>query len=312
MLCQEVLLIEHSATIGRREFISRTGLLASGVAAVYSLPGALQPTYAAAEKGYAHLFKSSLAYRKWDSHNHIVLGDSTPEKILESMDRMGIEKVSLSVPQGVEPEQFRASNDKVIKAMKQYPDRIFGQCYINPSFQREALQEITRCMDQGMRQLGELYTLYKINDPVYYPIIERCIDLRISLLMHARCDLGLRRKGYPCDAPMTTSIADDFVDIAQRYPEAKIIHAHIGGGGDWEYMCKRLRSAPGIYLDTSGSVSDDGMIDFAMRYLGEDRLLFASDMNFETAIGKIMTADLTDGQRKKIFFENFNKLINRA
>jgi uncharacterized protein len=267
----------------------------------------------AAEKtGYSKLFKESFKYRKWDSHSHVFLGNATPEKTIESMDRMGIEKIAVSIPEGIKPEEFRASNDRVLDAMKKFPDRIMGQCYINPAFKREAIEEIDRCIDHGMVQLGELYTLYKINDPLYYPVVEKCIELKIPMMMHARCDLGLWRKGYPSDAPATTSMADDFVDIGKRYPEAKIVHAHIGGGGDWEYMCKRLRSSPSIYIDTSGSVSDAGMINFAVKCLGEDRMLFASDMNYETSVGKIMTANLTERQRKKIFFENYYNLLKKV
>jgi uncharacterized protein len=305
------LLSDKKLAMNRRHFLGYSGAVAAGIAASASSASAKPFNPMASKKGYPELFQESFKYRKWDSHSHISLGKSTPEKIIESMDRVGIEKAGVSVPLGKEPDEIRQSNDQVIKAMKQFPDRIMGQCYINPAFQRQAIDEIKRCLDAGMVQLGELYTLYKINDPVYYPIIEFCIQCRLPLLMHARCDLGLWRKGYPCDAPLSTSMTDDFVEIGNRYPEAKIIHAHIGGGGDWEYMCKRLRSAPSICLDTSGSVTDEGMIDFAITCLGEDRLLFASDLNFETAIGKIMAAHLNEQQRKKIFFDNYYNLLKR-
>ena len=305
-------LADQNTTVGRRIFLKRSGAITAGIAGALDFFDAARPARAEAKKGYTGLFQESLRYRKWDSHSHVFLGNASPEKTIESIDRMGIEKIAVSVPEGVKPEEFRTSNDRVLRAMKQFPDRIMGQCYINPAFGREAIEEIDRCMDSGMVQLGELYTLYKINDPLYYPIVEKCIEMRIPMMMHARCDLGLWRKGYPCDAPVSTSTADDFADIGKRYPEAKIIHAHIGGGGDWEYMCKRLRSVPSIYIDTSGSVSDAGMIDFAVTCLGEDRMLFASDMNYETAVGKIMTANLSDSQRKKIFFENYRNLLKRA
>jgi len=54
------------------------------------------------------------------------------------------------------------------------------------------------------------------------------------------------------------------------------------------------------------------MIDMAIQYLGVDRLLFATDINFETGVGKVMWANLTEGERKKIFFDNFNNLLKKA
>lgn len=91
-----------------------------------------------------------------------------------------------------------------------------------------------------------------------------------------------------------------------------IICGHIGGGGNWEYVCRVLKDAPTIHVDTSGSISDEGMIDMAIQYLGVDRLLFATDINFETGVGKVMWANLAESDRKKIFFDNFNNLLKKA
>jgi predicted TIM-barrel fold metal-dependent hydrolase len=173
------------------------------------------------------------------------------------------------------------------------------------------MDEMKRCMDRGMVGLGELYTQVKINDPLYYPFIEKCIEMKAPILMHARADLGMLRPGYRNEAPPETSRASDFVEAARRYPEAILIHAHIGGGGDWEHMCKTLRAAPTVYLDTSGSVTDEGMIDFAVRYLGVERLLFATDINFESGVGKILVANLTDQQCRAIFFDNYNNILRK-
>ncbi len=300
---------ERNGGVSRRRFLAYGS--AAGAAAATAAGGM---TARAAETGPRNVMKEVLKYRKLDSHNHVYLDtwNCPPALLVDSADRLGIEKMAVSVPRGTSPAEIRESNDKVLKAMKEYPGRFLGQCYLNPAYRDEALEEMNRCMGEGMVQLGELYTLYKINDPVYYPIIERCIDMKIPVMMHARADLGITRPWHPFDGPMSSSIADDFVDIGKRYPEAMIIHAHIGGGGDWEYMCKMLKDSPSIYIDTSGSVTDEGMVDFALKYLGEDRMLFATDLNFETGVGKILAANLTERQRQKIFFENYNNLLRKA
>ncbi|KAB7530098.1 amidohydrolase family protein [Flagellimonas olearia] len=262
------------------------------------------------ERGFEAMVQKAIQYKKIDAHNHT---GNFPDMI-ESMDRVGIQWAAISDLQGKNtPENFRKSNDVVLKAVKQYPGRFLGKCRINPGYTKEALEEIDRCVDQGMVMLGELYDEYKANDPVYYPIIERCIDHKVPILIHSANILGLWREGYPkVGSSINTSIADHFVDIGKRYPEALIICGHIGGGGDWEYVCRVLRNAPTVYLDTSGSVSDEGMIDMAVEHLGVDRLLFATDVNYETGVGKIMSANLTEKERKKIFFENFNNLLKPA
>jgi len=95
------------------------------------------------------------------------------------------------------------------------------------------------------------------------------------------------------------------------YPEAMFIEAHIGGGGDWERSIKQLRHAPSVYLDTSGSVIDEGMVEMAARELGVGRLLFGTDMTMEGGVGKISGADLTDAQKDRIFWRNFQKILDR-
>lgn len=298
---------EQHIRLGRRQFLRCTGAAAVG-SAVASTVAAEQKDADRAARSWDPMGEV-MKYRKVDSHNHI--STCSPEKIVEAADRLGIERVAISIPRGDRPHQFRESNDRILNAMKKYPDRLLGQCFINPAYPKEAIEEVVRCIDQGMIGLGELYTQVKINDPLYYPIIEKCTELQAPVLMHARADLGLLREGYHTEAPPTTSIADDFADIGRRYPEAIIIHGHIGGGGDWEYMCKRLRSAPSIFIDTSGSITDEGMVEFAVKHLGVERMLFATDINFETGVGKILAADLTEEQRRKLFWDNFNDILRR-
>ncbi len=308
----EIKLQKEHRNMGRREFLTCTGVGAVSIAAVNKFSGSIFQRHTV-QPGYSEIMTEVMKYRKIDSHAHIMGND--PAKIVESADRVGIEKIAISNPVtkgDAKPHQFREMNDIIIKAVKQYPDRFIGQCFINPRYKNESLEEIDRCMDQGMVQLGELYTQVKINDPLYYPIIERCIVLRLPILMHSADVLEMIRKGYELDRPKTSSIAEDFVDTARRYPEAMLIHAHIGGGGDWEHKCKTLRAVPSVYIDTSGSVHDEAMIDFALECLGEDRMLFATDMNFETGVGKILAAKLNEQQRRKIFFDNYNNLLRKA
>ena len=136
-------------------------------------------------------------------------------------------------------KKSRANNDIVLAAVKQYPDRFIGFFTLNPSYQKESLEEIKRCVDLGMAGYKG-YTQVKVNDPLYYPIIEKLIDLKMIVFMHAFCQLGMAgyRMKYDIGKAPNTTIPEDMVDAAKRYPEAMFHFAHIGGGGDWEYECK--------------------------------------------------------------------------
>ena len=90
-----------------------------------------------------------------------------------------------------------------------------------------------------------------------------------------------------------------------------IICAHICGGGDWEWEIKALRNASSIYLDTSGSVVDEGVVEMAAEVLGADRLLFACDMSFTASVGRMRSAMLSDLDKEKIYSGNMRRILSR-
>ena len=110
----------------------------------------------------------------------------------------------------------------------------------------------------------------------------------------------------------TISVPEEFVDVAKRYPEAMFQYAHIGGGSDWEYACKTFRNYRNIYVDTGGSNNEAGMIDFAVETLGEDRVFFGCDSSYFQGVGKVLAAALTEKQKEKVFFENYNNILKRS
>jgi predicted TIM-barrel fold metal-dependent hydrolase len=193
--------------------------------------------------------------------------------------------------------------------MKQYPKQLIGMMVFNVTYQKESLEEIDRCVDAGMVGAGELYTQVKINDPLYYPIIEKFIDLKMIMMQHS---IATYSQTIYSKEPRGGSLPEDFVDVARRYPEAVFQYAHIGGGIDWEYACKILKDSPNVYVDVSGSNNVANMIDFAMKYIGDDRLFFGCDGSFYQGVGHMFSAKLTDSQRRKIFFENYNNILKKS
>ena len=302
----------------RRKFLGNTGI--SGAGFLLGSRLAKSASKDRSERLKFDLMREVKRYRKIDAHAHVGFEPGDEEKLIEFADRLGIEKLCISRPitnfSGTEPEgpeQVRECNDLIIKAVKQYPDRFIGFLTLNPIYQKESLDEIDRCVDHGMAGYKG-YTQVKINDPLYYPIIEKFIDLKMIVSMHAFCQLGLGgyRMKYDIGKAPHTSIPEDFVDIARRYPEAMFQFAHIGGGGDWEYECKAFKDIPNIYVDTSGSNNEEHMINFALRHLGEDRMFFGTDSSYYQGVGKIMAADLSKAQLKKIFFENYNSILRKS
>lgn len=301
--------------ISRRKFLRTTSISSAGFLLSGNISRFTSEKYPASQS--FNVMREILRYRKINAHEHCWLISNIKTQ-LDYADRLGIEKLEISKPISdgglvkATSDECIKSNDVVLQAMKLHPDRYLGSCYINPLYQKESLEEINRCIGEGMIGL-KVYNQVKINDPLFYPIIEKFISHKMIILMHSHCGIGIggKRTEYGNQQP-NVSVPEDFVEAATRYPEAMFQYAHTGGGGDWEYACKMLSPFPNIYVDTSGSNNEGNMIDFALKYVGEDRLLYGSDGSYYQSVGTILSSKLNETQRKKIFFENFNNILKKS
>ncbi|MEP6595603.1 MAG: amidohydrolase family protein [Ginsengibacter sp.] len=305
-----------SKEFNRRKFVANTVASAAGLLLGTNLAESYaseNPVKYLNNTNREDLMKEVMKYRKIDSHAHVYFSPDSPGTQIDFADRLGIKTLIISRPmepgsKGL-PQEFRKCNDLVLKCVKQHPDRFIGQMTLNPAYPKESQEEIKRCVDNGMVG-SKFYNHVKINDPLFYPIIEKFITLKMILLMHT--PIGKSRVKLNTEEPPNISLPEDFVGIAKKYPEAMFQFAHIGGGIDWEDACKALAYSPNVFVDVSGSNNEATMIDFALRYVGEDRLLFGCDNSFYQGVGHVLADDLTELQRKKIFFENYNTILKKS
>lgn len=282
-------------SINRREFIA--GTVAAGaamMASAFPAAGAGRQQKDLVIDCHAHLsFRASPADE----------GDEAA--VLDAADKLGIDQMCCSVlpKRPATLEGFQAANRVMAAAHKRHPDRFLGYCFVNPGCGRAALEEIRRCLDTPGFVGIKLYNEHLCTDPVVFPVIELAIESRVPILHHAG------HSHHPVREQPNMSDGGHLAGLAKRYPEARLICAHIGGGGDWEWTIKALRHAQTVYLDTSGSVIDEAMIDLAVEVLGADRLLFGCDMSWTAGVGKLRAAKLGAEQRRKILGGNMLKLL---
>lgn len=261
---------------------------------------------------YMSLFRDN---RVINWHEHIQLDDygnlnrSRLEITVDMAHSTHMDKLVCSRPvlgMKASPEEFRNCNNKVYETMKLYPDLIAGMAYVNPGFLEESLDEIDRCVnDLGMIGV-KLYHQFLISDPIQNKIIEKCIKLDIPILMHAG------KLSYRMDLQPLISHDTHFATAAKRYPEAIFVRAHIGGGGDWEWCLKTIAPYPNIFIDTSGSVCDQGMIEGAVAAFGAKRILFGTDQMFSSGIGKILGAEISVEDKVEILNNRrFSRYLER-
>lgn len=225
--------------------------------------------------------------------------------LVESAKRVGFDVLVCSLPYtsgNPVPKICTQYNDFVYQAMNRHPDIIRGMCFVNPGYAKEACDEIDRCIHE-LGMIGvKLYNQYYISDPAVHRIIEKCIELDVPILVHA---------GKVTSLPITEPYISDgthFASAASKYPEALFIYAHIGGGGDYQWSLKAIADYPNIFMDISGSIYDENMIEDAVSKIGAHRILFGTDGSFSSSMGKLLGCRLS--KEEKISILN-NKAMER-
>jgi len=248
-----------------------------------------------------------------DCHAHLVhhsraTWEADDRKLIEAADKLGIDQLCCSMLTPKRPATaagFRECNQWTAEAMRRFPGRVLGYCYVNPGYGPEALDDIRRCVEERGFIGIKLYNEHTCTEPVVFPVVELAIELGVPILHHAG------HSHYFVEDQPHMSDSGHFAELARRYPEMMLICAHITGGGDWEWTVKAARHAPNVYLDTSGSVTDAGSVEMAVTTVGAERVVFGCDMSMTAGVGKIRGANLSAQDKGKILSGNMMRLLGR-
>ncbi|MGO8787194.1 MAG: amidohydrolase family protein [Terriglobia bacterium] len=251
--------------------------------------------------------------RIWDQHSHLgqVPGDTPEERmafLVKCMDRVGVERLILS--QGYSddqhpnpPEQFRLENDRVMRAVKAFPDRAYGSVYLSPALPEFSMQELNRCIRDGpMVMIGEIEADARCNIPAMDPIAEWAAANEVVILQHEWLNAKGNQPGE--------STPFDVVELAQRHPKLQIVCAHTGG--NWELGIRAIRATKNVYCGLAGSDPTSGYVEMAVRELGAERVIYGSDVggrSFASQVAKVEGANISDADKKLILGGNLRRLL---
>lgn len=94
--------------------------------------------------------------------------------------------------------------------------------------------------------------------------------------------------------------------VAKKFPKLPIILGHLR-----EASANALKTAENVYVETSGTLPD--FIEVSVD-IDEDRILFGSDVpyyRYPTQIAIVEAAEISRKTKRKIFYENFQKLFDQ-
>jgi predicted TIM-barrel fold metal-dependent hydrolase len=205
-------------------------------------------------------------------------GWATAERMIADMDAAGLDKVVLMGEHRRTHSGCVTRNDQALEMLRRWPERVIAFAMIQPKAGQAALEELARCLEGGMRGVGELGPYgqgYRLDDPDFLRLAEACIRHDIPLNLHSNEEVG---HYYPGKA--TTPLRDTY-RLASRYPELKLILAHWGGGLFFYELMPEVRRVLGnVWYDTAASpllYPTRDIFDVALRCVDHGKLLYASD-----------------------------------
>jgi predicted TIM-barrel fold metal-dependent hydrolase len=227
--------------------------------------------------------------------------------LIQFADRLGLERLILSQGYSADlhpsPQQLREENDRVMRAVRHFPDRAYGSVYLSPSYLDFSLQEFDRCVRDGpMVSVGELEVDKRCNAAELDPFVVRAVSMKAPILQHTWLKVGGNEPGE--------SNPYDLVELAKRHPEASFICAHTGG--DWERGVRMIRDTRNVSAEMAGFDPTCGAVEMAVRELGAERVIYGSDVggrSFGSQLAKVLGADIPESAKRLILGGNLRRLL---
>jgi hypothetical protein len=207
-----------------------------------------------------------------------IQGWATVERMIEAMDQAGLDKVVLVGEYFQKHENCVARNNQALEIIKRWPERVIALATIQPKVGQAALDELRRCLEGGLRGVGELNPYaqgYRLDDPDFLRIVEACLKNDLPLNLHVNEEVG---PYYP--GKSATPIRS-YYRLACQYPELKLILAHWGGGLIFYELMPRVKQIlKNVWYDTAASpllYPTQKIFQVALNCSDHRKILYGSD-----------------------------------
>jgi hypothetical protein len=220
---------------------------------------------------HAHAAEALPVGTRWfDCHTHTGWRDpdgytATAEEILAALDRGGHDRALVFSSQ--EPDGYPAANDRVLAEAAASGGRLQALCRVDPH--AGALAEAKRSVAAGAVgvKLHPRAERFALHDRGVEEVVAFAGERRLPVIIHAG-------RGIP-------ALGRDTVELARRYPGARLILAH-AGISDLAWIWRSARELPNLLFDTAWWNAADLLALFALVPPGQ--ILYASDMPYGSAV----------------------------
>ena len=228
----------------------------------------------------------------------------SPGEMVWMMDRCGIDKTIISATPGISGD-IVLGNNMMLDAVKSHRGRLYGACYVSGHYPELSLDELNRCFDTEkdvvVMKVHPIQAKCKMNDRRMKKLYEFASERKLFTVVHTWLD----------DDPYGNQ--DMFTDIAKEYPDINWLMGHSGGPHGGYHAVEIAQEVSNVYLDITLSLCPARQIEFFVKEIGSERVMFATDNPFidpRPQIGRVGLADIRHEDRVNIFGANAQRLID--
>ncbi len=246
----------------------------------------------------AYLVRVAEDYFKRSAH---IFRDISVSEMLETMDRLGVEKSILSL-------RAETPSAEVMAFCEAHPERFVLAAYVDPRRGMPALRELSGlCQNQPVVVARAVPFMINLppDDRAYYPLYARCIELDLPISINT----GI--PGPPAPGRCQDPIYLD--EVCLFFPELRLVMAH-GADPWWAVAIRLMLKYPNLHLMTSAYAPrflPPELIHF-MNTRGQDKIIFASDhpvLSMDRCVEEACALDLREGVLDKYLYANAHRVF---
>lgn len=171
-------------------------------------------------------------------------------------------------------------NDFIAAYVARHPEKLIGFACIDPN-EPDYLDELHRCFEtlpfRGLK-LAPIYQNFHPMDERMQPVYRYCEQKGIPILLH-------QATTFPRCAPLKYAHPEQLEDVALRYPDLRMVIAHMGHPWENETIVL-IRKQPNVFADVSALYYRPwqfyNTLVLATEYGVMHKLLLGSDFPFTT------------------------------
>jgi predicted TIM-barrel fold metal-dependent hydrolase len=233
-------------------------------------------------------------------------------ELVAEMDRCGVDKAVACGFAWNSFDLYVETNTYIADAVSRFPERLIGFANV-PPLHPEAVDELERCLELGLRGIGELKgegQSFDLDDvESLRPLSDIAMAHDVPLLIHLSEPVGRFYPGKGGSSPRRG------FNFAAANPGLKLIFAHWGGGLPfYELMPDVIEALASVWYDCSASpfLYRPEIYRIATDVVSSEKILFGSDfplIPMDRYIQEIEEAGLLDSERTAILGGNAAKLL---